>query len=150
MRLWPRKSLWIEATRRARATKVHTRRLHARCMQRTKRLSRHILPLHQRQYELNMVCLPVQLQKLPPLLHSILKPNQTLIGIPTPGQLTCDNYPFFESMQPLPANIKAFYNKVLAVKGNIFQVCQVSCVRFKRLRSLAILLPSSRDKLTYT
>lgn len=38
-----------------------------------------------------------------------------------PSQLTTENYLFFQNISQLSLEIKAFYNKILVVEGDIFQ-----------------------------
>lgn len=47
----------------------------------------------------------------------------TTDGSSDPGQLSCDNHPFFGRVLPILDNIEPFYNRVLSTEGNIFEAC---------------------------
>lgn len=68
-------------------------------------------------------------------LHSneVSLDRSEVVEFPSPDQLSCDNHPFFEGLQPLTSGTKAFYNSVLSSEGDIFENCQKSRKSFKRM-----------------
>lgn len=45
--------------------------------------------------------------------------NQTLVGFPSPNQLSCDDHPFFEGLHPLSSGAKAFTTMFSPLKGTL-------------------------------
>lgn len=66
-----------------------------------------------------------------PKLNSA-KATQTLMALPAPDRLSCDNHPIFEGLHPLPTNMKIFDNKVLSTEDNIFEARTTKRLSFKK------------------
>lgn len=56
---------------------------------------------------------------------------QMSMGAPAPDQLNCGNHPFFEGLLPMSVDMQPSYNRVLSIKGNIFEACTMSLPSLK-------------------
>lgn len=50
---------------------------------------------------------------------------------PASSQLSYDNHPFFQDLQPLSLGLKSLYDQVLASEGDLFEKCSISWSQFR-------------------
>lgn len=51
----------------------------------------------------------------------------------TVGQVDCDNHPFFSNLLQVSKELKSFYKKVRATRGDTFESCLINSVPIKKL-----------------